>query len=303
MNVPSSGTPKVSVCVITYNQEPYIAQCLQSLVDQVTDFEFEVIVGEDCSTDGTRAVVREYAERYPHIIRPIYQEKNIGAGVHNFLTVHGAARGEYIAHVDGDDYALPGKLQAQADVLDADPGCNIVFHRMLLLYQDGRLEEGPLLNAPDVASLRFDRGDIIQFMAIGPHSSKMYRKSHRDYPRPPGFDVTDYFANVEQVGDGYARFTGHENLGVYRIMGNGIAAGGVRPRKALADTFVHFTARFPRYRLQANTAALTYLIADLKNRRPTWRLFLGAWLRTFHPLSPVCLLRSLGFINKLKKSH
>jgi len=111
-------TPKVSVCVITYNQEKYIRQCLQSIVDQETDFDFEVIVGEDCSTDGTRAIVQEFSEKFPNIVKPIYQKKNIDGGGYNFLTVHRAARGEYVAHIDGDDFALPGKLQAQANILE-----------------------------------------------------------------------------------------------------------------------------------------------------------------------------------------
>lgn len=70
--------PKVSVCVVTYNQEKYIHECLQSLVDQETDFEFEVIVGDDGSTDGTRAVVVDFARKYPKIVKPLLHEKNNG---------------------------------------------------------------------------------------------------------------------------------------------------------------------------------------------------------------------------------
>jgi len=153
--------PKVSVCVITYNQEKYIRQCLQSIVDQETDFYFEVIVGDDCSTDGTRAIVQEFVERYPGVVKPIFQEKNIGGGVHNYLTVHKATRGEYIAHVDGDDYCLPGKLQAQADLLDDDPDCNLVWHRMLVETRSGEIR-ADLMDMPDLAERRFTRGDIIQ---------------------------------------------------------------------------------------------------------------------------------------------
>ena len=112
-----AGRPKMSVCVITYNQERYIGQCLQSLVEQKTDFDFEVIVGDDCSTDGTLAVVQEFVNRYPDIVRTILQPTNTG-GSKNYLQVHAAAIGTYVAHVDGDDYALPGKLQAQAEVLE-----------------------------------------------------------------------------------------------------------------------------------------------------------------------------------------
>lgn len=294
-------TPKVSVCVITYNQENYISQCLQSIVDQVTDFDFEVIVGDDCSTDGTRAILQEFADRYPEIVKPIYQEKNIGGGVHNFLTVHQAARGEYIAHVDGDDYCLPGKLQAQADLLDNDPSCNVIFHRMMVMMPNGEIKEGALLGVKNIDEMRFDRGAILQFIAIGAHSSKMYRKAVRGY-NLPNFDVTDYFANVEQVGNGYARFTGHENLGVYRL-GGGIAASGARPRKALVDSFIYFSHKYPEYRLQVNTAALTYFLVDLKNWRKTWPMFFVVWTQTFHIGSVANLLRNWNFMKQLRLTN
>ena len=294
----NASTPKVSVCVITFNQVNYIRQCLQSIIEQKTNFAFEVIVGDDCSTDGTRAIVSEFAERYLGIVKPIYQEKNIGGGVNNFLTVHQAAVGEYIAHVDGDDYCLPGKLQAQADLLDNDPNCNIVFHRLLGMKPSGQIVGGSLVNVKNIGEMRFDRGRIIQLIAIGGHSSKMYRKKYRDYALP-NFDVTDYFANVEQVGSGYARFVDHEGLGVYRL-GGGIAAGGVRPRKALAASFMYFCDKYPEYRLQVNTAALTYFLADLKNRRETWPMFFEVWVKTFHIRSVLNLLRSIHFMKQLR---
>lgn len=298
---PSEKTPKVSVCVITYNQEKYIRQCLQSIVDQETDFDFEVIVGEDCSTDGTRLIVQEFEERYPGIVKPIYQEKNIGAGVHNFLTVHCAAVGEYIAHVDGDDYCLPGKLKAQADLLDMDPDCSIVFHRLLGMKRSGEIVEGTLSNVTGIGEMRFKRGEILQYIAIGGHSSKMYRKKLRAYDIP-NFDVTDYFANVEQIGQGYARFVGYQTLGVYRL-GSGIAAGGVRPRRALAASFTYFCRKYPEFRLQINTAALTYFLADLKNWRKTWPMFFWVWTKTFHVGSIANLLRSWAFTKQLRLNN
>jgi len=291
-------TPKVSVCVITYNQEAYIRQCLQSIVDQKTDFTFEVIVGDDCSTDGTREVVREFAELYPEVVRAIYQKENIGGGVHNFLTVHQAARGSYIAHVDGDDYCLPGKLQAQADLLDSDPNCNIAFHRMLVLMPTGEVDEGSLFEVSNIGEMTFDRGDIIQFIALASHSSKMYRSCLKDYEIPE-FDVTDYFANVEQVGNGIARFVSHKNYGVYRL-GGGIAASSVRPRVALAKSFRFFCGKYPKYRLQANTAAFMYFVIDIKNFRKTCLMFFIVWVQTFHICSIINFINSWRFVKQLR---
>ena len=172
----SARRPKVSVCVITYNQERYIRQCLQSLVDQQTNFDFEVIVGDDCSTDGTRAVVQEFVERYPGIVRPLFQEHNTG-GSRNNLEVHAAATGEYVAHVDGDDYALPDKLQAQADVLDRDPGCMAVWHQVDFFDDAGGFCSG---TTADLSSFKLGRvtfADAIRLGFIGVYSALMYRRS------------------------------------------------------------------------------------------------------------------------------
>lgn len=289
-------SPKVSVCVVTYNQEKYIRQCLQSIVDQVTNFDFDVIVADDCSKDGTRKIIEEFSERYPNLIKPIFHETNIGP-YKNFVFVHQQAAGEYIAHVDGDDYCLPGKLQAQANLLDIDPNCNIVWHRVLVETVDGAVIEGSLQGMLNVGDMKFDRGAIIQLISIGANSSKMYRKSVREFTLPV-FDVVDYFANVEQIGNGYARFAGYDNYGVYRA-GIGIASGGAKTRQILAKCFEHFSKKYPEYRLQVNTATLMYFIADLKNFRKTWLMFFIVWVKTFHIGSIVNLLSSLSFIKQL----
>jgi glycosyltransferase involved in cell wall biosynthesis len=294
------NTPKVSVCVVTYNQRKYIRQCLQSIVDQETDFNFEVIVADDCSTDGTQSIIQEFADRYPGVLKPIFHETNIGP-YKNFIFVHQKAIGEYIAHVDGDDYCLAGKLQAQTNVLDSDPDCNIVWHRMLVETIDGEVKEGALQRIPNLDELKFDRRAIIQYMSIGSNSSKMYRKSVRDFTLPD-FDVMDYFANVEQVGNGVARFTGCRPYGVYRL-GIGIASGGIKTRQLLAKCFEFFHNKYYDCRLQVNTAALTYFLADLKNCRKTWPMFFVVWIKTFHIGSVSNLLRNLSFITRLRLTN
>lgn len=292
-----SSKPKVSVCVVAYNQEKYIGQCLQSIVSQITNFDIEVLVGDDCSTDGTRSIIQQFAERHPGVVKPIFHERNIGPH-NNFMAVHNMAEGNYIAHVDGDDYCLPGKLQAQADVLDSNPGCNLVWHRMLIEKVDGTVCEGPLHGLASIGDIEFGRGDVIQYISVGFNSSKMYRKSVRAFD-VPNFEIADYFANVEQVGDGVARFAGSKPYGVYRI-GIGIASGGLSTRRSLANSFYYFSKKYPQYRLEANTAALMYLIADLKNFRRTWIIFLVAWVKTFHLGSPFRLLKSLRFIKNFR---
>lgn len=118
--------PKVSVIVLTYNQENLIGRTLDSILAQKCDFPFEIIVGEDCSTDGTLAVCRDYAERYPDVIRLFANNPNKGL-LDNYYDCILEARGEYIADCGGDDFWIdPLKLQKEADILDSDSEITIV---------------------------------------------------------------------------------------------------------------------------------------------------------------------------------
>lgn len=120
--------PKVSVYCITYNHGPFIAQALDSFLAQRTNFEFEIVVGDDASHDDTQAILLDYQRRFPEKIRLLLSETNRGA-IHNFIDVYHACRGEYMATCEGDDYWTdPLKLQKQADFLDAHPDFSMVFH-------------------------------------------------------------------------------------------------------------------------------------------------------------------------------
>src|ERR1017187_2565779 len=118
---PPNNEPKVSVLMITYNHEKYIAQAIESVLMQKTDFPYELILGEDCSTDGTREIVREYSRKHPEIVRAPPRERTLGAK-ENVRQIVFASRGKYIALLEGDDYwTSQEKLQLQADLLDAHP--------------------------------------------------------------------------------------------------------------------------------------------------------------------------------------
>jgi glycosyltransferase involved in cell wall biosynthesis len=127
-SVVSSPLAKVSVAMITYNQENFIGQAIESVLMQETSFPVELIIGEDCSTDGTRAIVRRYAQTHPGIVRPLLQDRNLGAAA-NFEAVLAACKGDYIALLEGDDYWTdPSKLQRQVEFLDKHPDYAISFH-------------------------------------------------------------------------------------------------------------------------------------------------------------------------------
>jgi glycosyltransferase involved in cell wall biosynthesis len=136
MRIEHSPDIKVSVAMITYNQEKFIAQALESVLMQETDFNYEVIIGDDCSTDGTRDIVRRYAESYPEKIVALLHPKNLGPanspGMNNFTAVLRTCRGQYIALLEGDDYWTdPCKLQKQVEFLELHVECSICCHKVL----------------------------------------------------------------------------------------------------------------------------------------------------------------------------
>jgi glycosyltransferase involved in cell wall biosynthesis len=268
-------SPKVSVCVVTYNQENYIYECLQSIVAQVTNFEFEVIASDDCSTDRTREIVREFAVKYP-CIKPVLREQNIGP-FQNFIQTHNMAQGEYVCHMDGDDYALPGKLQAQADFMDKTPDCNICFHRVKALFPDGTLKD----DLVDYEKIKdgFERKDLLMYMSVGAHSSKMYRLNRKNFEIPK-FNVLDFYVNVEQIGDKKAYFVNEKIYGVYRV-GAGISTDA-KPiiKEAINDTMNHFVEKYPKEKKYINSMFLVLFLADFKNKRD-YKLYMNGWLKSF----------------------
>ncbi len=122
-------TPLLSIVTITYNHEPFIAKTIEGVLMQQVKFPIELIIAEDCSTDGTRAICQRYAEEYPELIRLITSDSNVGA-IANERRAMLAARGKYIAFCEGDDYWTdPLKLQKQVDFLESHPDYSVTFHR------------------------------------------------------------------------------------------------------------------------------------------------------------------------------
>lgn len=154
--------PLVSVSCITYNHAPYLRKALDGFLMQETDFPFEILIHDDASTDETQEIIREYAARYPEIIRPILRTENQYAkGICN---VSGAfnfprARGRYIAMCEGDDYWTDRKkLQMQADYMEAHPECSMCLHAAKIITESNAfvrreirpLRESRVLSAEEV---------------------------------------------------------------------------------------------------------------------------------------------------------
>jgi len=216
---PASGNaehPEVSICLITYNHAPFIRRAIEGVLAQEKPFTWELIIAEDCSTDGTREIVRTYAEQDPAHVRLILPPANTGAMV--WVDLMAAARGRWVAYLDGDDYWTdPRKLVKQREFLLAHPDSSIVAHTMRVLDQaSGRFLAD---HGPGSAKRWFDLDDLVERGTFFCNSSVMYRG---DALPPEGPDrgathVGDWLFHMQAAQHGRIGFL-NERMGVYRSM-------------------------------------------------------------------------------------
>jgi len=225
MNAEIRDTPevKVSVAMITYNHEPFIAQAIESVLMQQAHFAVELVIGEDCSTDRTREIVRSYGARYPERIRLLLPEHNRGA-MPNFVATMRACRGQYIALCEGDDYwTYPLKLQKQVDFLEMNTECSLCFHEAYDLWPDGHRTEYVRSRQPTIKPL-YSIEDVLVGHFI-PTASMVFRNglvagSHPDFLRVP---AGDWMVHVMLAQKGALAFL-DENWSVRRIHPGGMTS-------------------------------------------------------------------------------
>lgn len=116
----------LSVLVITYNQENFISQTLDSVLSQKHDYKYEIVIGEDCSTDGTKKIIEEYSAKYPEVIKPVYNNPNKGL-IRNYFETIALCKGKYIMDCAGDDWWLPGKVKKQIEFMEAHPDVGMCY--------------------------------------------------------------------------------------------------------------------------------------------------------------------------------
>lgn len=214
----------VAIHCLVYNHEPYLRDCFEGFVMQKTNFRFVAIVHDDCSTDHSVDIIREYEAKYPDIFRPIYETENqyskpdgsLGRIMNAAIDATGA---KYMAMCEGDDYWTdPYKLQKQVDYMEAHPECSMCFHRVQILDElSHELQPDFLEDVPySKDGLRLAQGNYIHFVSV------MFRKNG---------SVDEKYAKVGRISMGdqilyhlYAE-VGHfkklpDIMGVYRV-GNG----------------------------------------------------------------------------------
>ncbi len=191
---------------------------------QATDFDYEIVISEDCSTDETRAIVREYVANHPRI-RARYSARNLGAA-RNFVDGYRACRGEYIALLKGDDYwTSPEKLKKQADFLDRHLECSMCAHGVIKVAESGRSSRRVRRELKEVSKL----DDLILDNFICTCSAMLRKQAFHDYPNwvydAPSSDYA-LWVHAACHGDiGYLK----ECLATYRAHGADMVGKGIRP--------------------------------------------------------------------------
>lgn len=147
----------VSICCVTYNHEKYIAEALDGFLMQKTSFSYEIILGDDCSTDNTKLIIQSYCRKYPGKIQLVSNEVNVG-NIQNQCRIFDCAKGKYIAMCDGDDYWIdPLKLQKQVDFMESHDDSVICCHYSRVIDEEGQV----VYEHPAPKALQFVYEDVL----------------------------------------------------------------------------------------------------------------------------------------------
>lgn len=235
-------SPIVSICCITYNQAPYIRECLDGFIMQKCNFDFEILIHDDASTDGTQDIIKEYQQKHPNIIKPVFQTENQyskGQRGMNIKYNFPRAEGKYIALCEGDDYWIdPLKLQKQVDFLEM----HIDFSMTVGGYSnliDTTLENCISVHTPEMGINGYEvTFEMFLLNWLTKTLTLMFRKSDLE---KASFNNYKYMRDVHLI---YHLFQGGkcmyllENFGVYRVHDGGVHSGISQRQKRIVKYHV-----------------------------------------------------------------
>lgn len=210
----------VSICCITYNHAKYIRQALDGFLMQKTNFKYEILIHDDASTDETADIIREYENKYPDIIKPIYQTVNqYSQGIKLSKYNYERVKGKYIAECEGDDYWCDeNKLQKQVDYMEKNPECSFCFHNAYILdNKKGKYKKFISKNRKFYKkSNTYTMGEL-ELLQFIPTASFLYRSEN--FKKMPDwfyeYNISDLPLKLIMTSFGYAYYV-DEIMSVYR---------------------------------------------------------------------------------------
>jgi glycosyltransferase involved in cell wall biosynthesis len=216
--------PHVSICLTTYNQRRYIRDCLESVLAQARECGAEILIGDDCSDDGTSEIAAEFAATHPAIATHFRHAPRRGAAF-NTKALLAHCRGEYVARVDGDDYWLPGKLGKQIGFLDTHADCSAVYTNAITIDEAGNR----LGVFNDAGDSRFDLTALLRRGNFLNNSSVLFRRKSIEPWLAIEGPLIDYRAHLLHARFGYLAQLG-EPLTAYRVNARGSMVAGMNDK-------------------------------------------------------------------------
>ena len=222
--------PLVSILIATYNQEQFITRAVDSALMQKTDFKYEILVGDDCSTDMTGKICAEYQKKHPDKIRFVTASCNVRALGGNFTRLQYLARGEYIAPLEGDDYWTdPTKLQTQIEIFRQYPEVTLCMAGRETLATDGSVSyahndhfDRLFAKSPDPNGAFFEGDDYFAHPLGGPIGTVMYRKSDLNLDELAMFYYRTSFTHYYLLLKKGKGFLLKKPMVMYRVNPNGV---------------------------------------------------------------------------------
>ena len=250
----------VSVVMISYNRAAYIGKAIESVVNQKVDFKFELIITDDCSTDGTYEIACEWAERYPGIVKVFRNSTNLGIQA-NYVEAFKHCTGRYLAMCDCDDYwCSRKKLATQVAYMENHPECSLTFHRVVNSYENDHsksLSNGGLRNPVTLETL--SRGNVITNLSV------MYRRGLVDLTKLPEWvldiQLIDYSIHMFYASRGEIHYFS-KPMGVYRLWNDGTWGGSDRYGRLMMSYKVR---RYLMEHFKDNTRILPGLVEASRN--------------------------------------
>ena len=209
-------TPFVSIWMLTYNQEKFIEQCVESVMNQQANFEYKLFIGEDVSTDNTREICKRLKKKFPNKIELFLNDKNLGVNLNakKVLEETFNSNAKYIALLEGDDYWTdPYKLQKQVDFLEANSDYVLSFHKVKILKPSGEFVDDFITNVPE----NYETQETLARLGNYIHTpSVVFRNIKMEFP--PEFSLSpvgDYFLYIMLTEHGKLKYL-EEEMAVYR---------------------------------------------------------------------------------------
>lgn len=271
-NQPAATRPLVDVILITYNHEKFVKDAIESVLAQRTEFEYRVIIGDDCSTDNTQAIIRSYAEKYPERFHLLLDSEHRGLNHRDRVGIRtlGIATAKYVALLDGDDYWTDSnKLQKQVAFLESHPEFAICCHNARMSYDDGPREAANLIPADqkEVSNLE----DLL-FANFIPTCSVVFRRGLFG-ELPEWFftlSIADWPLHILNAQHGKIEYF-NEVMATYRVHQGGAWSSRSGVNKALSiikmleHVNAHLSFRYQR-KIRATQAEWYYQAAEMTYR-------------------------------------